>query len=128
MGTDQFKHREKKQRKKKKPVEVHTNEVDSVTVVTNPGRHHHHPSTASEAIEETTTPMETTTEEVLIETTQTTTDREISEVKRKLREKSDRRERLKQKLMQLSPEERQAFLLMKQQRADARKKGLTYGH
>lgn len=135
LGTDQFKHRERKQRKKKKPVDEEANEVDAVTAipVTNPGRHHHHPSTPKEVIVEETTPMETTTEEMPEpETTQTssqiTTDREISEVKRKLQEKADRRERLKQKLMQLSPEERQAFLLMKQQRADAKKKGLTFGH
>lgn len=49
-----------------------------------------------------------------------------SELKKKLEEKALRRERLKAKLAQLTPEERQAFLLMKQQRAEARKKGLSY--
>lgn len=66
-------------------------------------------------------------------TTSTTTDASVpienttmSEMKKKLEEKALRRERLKAKLAQLTPEERQAFLLMKQQRAEARKKGLSY--
>lgn len=51
----------------------------------------------------------------------------MSELRKKLEEKAQRRERLKEKLAKLSPEERQAFLLMKQQRADARKKGFKIG-
>ena len=51
----------------------------------------------------------------------------MSELRKKLEEKAQRRERLKEKLAKLTPEERQAFLLMKQQRADARKKGFKIG-
>jgi hypothetical protein len=51
-----------------------------------------------------------------------------SDQKKKMDEKALRRQRLIQKLKALTPEERQAFLLMKQQRAEAKKKGLQFGH
>ncbi|CRK96090.1 CLUMA_CG009526, isoform A [Clunio marinus] len=109
--------REKKLQKSVKPVEV----------VTNAGRHHHHPN---DILQDPTTTMEVLTDQPQI--IEVTTQPPIverttkSEAKRKLQEKAERRERLRQKLKALSPEERQAFLLMKQQRADAKKKGLNY--
>lgn len=123
--------RERKQRPRKRPViEQPLNTIDEV--VTNPGRHHHHhqqlPNEIPEIPETTPTPA-TTTEEPIIETTQEAVEKTtISEAKLKLNEKAHRRERLKQKLALLTPEERQAFLLMKQQRADAKKKGINAGH
>lgn len=123
--------RERKQRPRKRPVvEQPLNTIDEV--VTNPGRHHHHhqqlPNEIPEIPETTPTPA-ATTEEPIIETTQEAVEKTtISEAKLKLNEKAHRRERLKQKLALLTPEERQAFLLMKQQRADAKKKGISTGH
>ena len=64
--------------------------------------------------------FETTPEPIFERTTSTV------EAKKKLDEKAMRRERLRQKLAALTPEEQQAFLLMKKQRADAKKKGLTF--
>lgn len=123
--------RERKQRPRKRPVvEQPLNTIDEV--VTNPARHHHHhhqelPNEIPEIPD--TTPTPTTTEEPIIETTQVAVEKTtLSEAKLKLNEKAHRRERLKQKLALLTPEERQAFLLMKQQRADAKKKGINAGH
>lgn len=92
--------------------------------------HHHHPNNAlpepePEKIDEETTPPNYIVGETLTSTT-TEAPMEKSELKKKLEEKALRRERLKEKLAKLTPEERQAFLLMKQQRADARQKGLSY--
>lgn len=119
LGTNKFRNRERKQRVRK-PVEVITEEV-----VTNAGRHHHHPN---DILEVETTPTQATTELEILGTTPTPIADKVSalEAKKKLDEKAQRRERLKQKLAALTPEERQAFLLMKQQRADAKKKGLGY--
>ena len=78
-------------------------------------------STSSSTVAPTTSSSSTsTTESTAVEINT------MSEMKKKLEEKALRRERLKAKLAQLTPEERQAFLLMKQQRADARKKGLIF--
>lgn len=101
----------------------------------------HHPNNALPESENAKIEIETAPPVLVIDeesttvstTTTTTTDASapietstISELKKKLEEKALRRERLKAKLSQLTPEERQAFLLMKQQRAEARKKGLNY--
>lgn len=134
---NQFKH-ERKQRPKerRKPIEQQVNTIDEETV-TNAVRHHHHNEIQEEEV--TTNKPEIATEAptenaIVIETSthQTTADVDdvdkISsvEAKKKLDEKAARRERLKAKLALLTPEERQAFLLMKQQRADAKKKGLLH--
>lgn len=126
LGTKMFTRREKKQRRKP----VNTPEE----TVTNAGRHHHHiiPNEieTTQASVSTTTSTTTTTEEpeempVLV-MTQTPVDKSsVLEEKKKLDEKALRRERLKQKLALLTPEERQAFLLMKQQRAEAKKRSLN---
>lgn len=130
----QFKH-ERKQRPKdrRKPVENRENSIVEEPV-TNPVRHHHHVENEIRDVEEvpeTTTPAEVATEAVsesdlIDDIAKKTEDDKIlaAETKKKLDEKAMRRERLKEKLSKLSPEQRQAFLLMKQQRADARKKGL----
>lgn len=99
----------------------------------------HHPNNALPEPEiakieiETAPPVLVIDEESTTASTTSTTDASapienttMSELKKKLEEKALRRERLKAKLAQLTPEERQAFLLMKQQRAEARKKGLSY--
>ncbi|KAG5678506.1 hypothetical protein PVAND_008173 [Polypedilum vanderplanki] len=108
--------------------------------------HHHrqHPNAALPEIPEVELKPETQSTEVLTTTQVPTTstsattvssstaapaiieESTFSELKKKLEEKALRRERLKAKLAQLTPEERQAFLLMKQQRAEARKKGLSF--
>lgn len=137
MNFNQRNQRKKKNRKT-------TTEYPSQQQQHQHNHHHHeihHPNNAlpepdvSEKIEEETTvtlaPGFIEEEISLVTTTTTTTDAPIekstmSELKKKLEEKAMRRERLKAKLAQLTPEERQAFLLMKQQRADARKKGLTF--
>lgn len=124
LGTNKFSNRDRKQKKERQPVNIPAQET-----VTNAGRHHHHPNDIPE-VETTSTTTEATTEALVFETTQApiverTT---VSDAKRKLDEKAMRRERLKQKLAALTPEERQAFLLMKQQRAEAKKKGLNYAN
>lgn len=127
LGTNQFSVREKKQRKKqKKPVEIPAADIEETA--TNAGRHHHHihPNDIPE-VETTTIPAPT----LVFETTQepeqfverTTSN---AEMKKKLNEKAQRRERLREKLAALSPEEQQAFLLMKKQRAEAKKKGIAF--
>lgn len=78
-------------------------------------------TTASTSTTSSTTVSSSTVGPAIIERTT------MSELRKKLEEKAQRRERLKEKLAKLSPEERQAFLLMKQQRADARKKGFKIG-
>lgn len=93
--------------------------------------HHHHPNNALpepelEKIDEETTTASKIVGETLTSTTTDAPPMEKSELKKKLEEKALRRDRLKAKLALLTPEERQAFLLMKQQRADARQKGLSY--
>lgn len=125
LGTNKFNSRDRKQRPKKPDDEV----------VTNAGRHHHHPNEIAEVEEEeeattttmapTTTTQQPTTEKLIVTTT---TASASIEAKRKLDEKALRRERLKQKLAALTPQERQAFLLMKQQRAEAKKKGINYAN
>jgi DNA-directed RNA polymerase specialized sigma24 family protein len=102
--------------------------------VTNPVRHHHHIENEILEVEqapETTTTAEPVTEAVtesdlIDDSAKVSEDDKIlaAETKKKLDEKAMRRERLKEKLSKLSPEQRQAFLLMKQQRAEAKKKGL----
>lgn len=137
LGTNNLKS-ERRQRQRSRTVAKSVNTIDET--VTDAGRHHHHNNIpneipALEAIAETstdqmtTTTTTTTTEQSILETTQAPIEKStISEAKAKLDEKAHRRERLRQKLAALTPEERQAFLLMKQQRADAKKKGLNYTH
>lgn len=122
---NQFANRDKKHRKKQqKPVEIPAAEIEET--VTNAGRHHHHkhpndiPEIETTSIKAPTLVFETTPEPIVERTTSTV------EAKKKLDEKAMRRERLRQKLAALSPEEQQAFLLMKKQRAEAKKKGLTF--
>lgn len=120
LGTNKFNSRDRKQRIKERQRPVET--------VTNPTRHHHHPNDIPDipVIETTSTATPTLpTEEYVEETTHFIERTTMSEAKRKLEEKAHRRERLKAKLAALTPEERQAFLLMKQQRADAKKKGFA---
>lgn len=124
LGTNKFSNRERKQKQKERerPVEERVNTIQET--VTNAGRHHHHNNIPNE-IE--TSSAHAPTMSSVFETTQTLIENENttkSEEKKKLEEKAFRRERLKQKLAQLSPEERQAFLLMKHQRSEAKKKGL----
>lgn len=97
----------------------------------NSNHHHHHPNNALpepelEKIDEETTEASKIVGELLTSTTTDAPPMEKSELKKKLEEKALRRDRLKAKLALLTPEERQAFLLMKQQRADARQKGVSY--
>lgn len=106
------------------PQEQHENNIHQ-------HNHHHHPNNALpepelEKIDEETSAPSFIVGETLTSSTTTDAPMEKSELKKKLEEKALRRERLKAKLAQLTPEERQAFLLMKQQRADARQKGLSY--
>lgn len=135
LGTNKFNNREKKlrQKERQKPFEHPVNTIDET--VTNAARHHHHHNLQNEIkdVETTTIAVEdsfptTTTESIIIETTQSSVDTSTlrtTEEKRKLDEKAHRRERLKAKLAQLTPEERQAFLLMKAQRAEAKKLGIN---
>lgn len=126
LGMSFKRHNQKKRQKTKKTTE-------------NPNLVHHHPNNALPEPEipkiefETAPPVLVIDEYTTTTTASTSTDASapietttMSELKRKLEEKAFRRERLRAKLAQLTPEERQAFLLMKQQRADARKKGLSY--
>lgn len=131
LGPKKPNNREKKlrQKEKQKPFEHPVNTIDET--VTNAGRHHHHHNLQNEIkdVETTTTAsIPTTTESIIFETTQPKVDSStirMSEEKSKLDEKAHRRERLKAKLALLTPEERQAFLLMKAQRAEAKKKGIN---
>lgn len=129
LGPNKFNNREKKlrQKERKKPTEHPINTIE----VTNAARHHHRHNIQNEIkdVETTTLTAETdsiptTTESIIIETTQSTSTLRTTEEKRKLDEKAHRRERLKAKLAQLTPEEREAFLLMKAQRAEAKKRGI----
>lgn len=122
LGTNNFNRREKKQRRK--PVNA------LQETVTNAGRHHHHniPNEidTTQAPLSTSTSTQSPTELPILETTQSRVDKSLMLAeKKKLNEKALRRERLKQKLAALTPEERQAFLLMKQQRAEAKKRSLN---
>lgn len=124
---------EKKYRQRARPVEKSVNAIDET--VTDAGRHHHHQNLPNDipAIElevvETLTEAATTGTPIIVETTLAPIEKStLSETKTKLVEKAHRRELLKQKLAALTPEERQAFLLMKQQRAEAKKKGMAYTH
>lgn len=126
LGTNQFIVREKKQKKKqKKPVEIPAVDIEETT---NAGRHHHHkhpndiPEIETTSIPAPTLVFETTPEpEEFVERTTSSV-----EAKKKLSEKAMRRERLREKLAALSPEEQQAFLLMKKQRAEAKKRGIAF--
>lgn len=129
LGTNKLKSERKHRQRARPAVEKSVNEIDET--VTDAGRHHHHnlPNEipAIEVME--TSAAQTTTEAPIEETTHAPTEKSsASEAKAKLDEKAHRRERLKQKLAALTPEEREAFLLMKQQRAEAKKKGLNYTH
>ncbi|KAG5678502.1 hypothetical protein PVAND_008169 [Polypedilum vanderplanki] len=139
LGTDMF----KRKRQKLKKI---TQEEQSQSEIRHHNHHHHrqHPNAALPEIPEVELKPETQSTEVLTTTQVPTTstsattvssstaapaiieESTFSELKKKLEEKALRRERLKAKLAQLTPEERQAFLLMKQQRAEARKKGLSF--
>lgn len=129
LGTKNFK-AERKHRQRARPAATKSvNTIDET--VTDAGRHHHHNSELPNEIPaleviETSTAQAATEAPFVEETTQPKFEK--SETKAKLDEKAHRRERLKQKLAALTPEERQAFLLMKQQRAEAKKKGLNYTH
>lgn len=125
LGTNKFKRREKKLRRK--PV----NTLEET--VTNAGRHHHHQDIPNEietthaSVSSSTSPSTSTqapTELPISETTEAPVNKSLL-LKKKLDEKALRRERLKQRLAELTPEERQAFLLMKQQRAEAKKRSLN---
>jgi hypothetical protein len=134
---------QKNQRKRQRKHKTTENPQQHHTSSNNNNNHHHHPNNAlpepdvvekivEQEEEETTAPR--VVEETSLVFSSTSTDAPapqfeqstMSEMKKKLEEKALRRERLKAKLAQLTPEERQAFLLMKQQRADARKKGLNF--
>lgn len=128
LGTNKFTSRDKKQRRKQqqKQVDIPAAEIEVEETVTNAGRHHHHKH-PNDIPEVETTPAPAPTERLIFETTpepiveRTTM---LADAKRKLDEKAQRRERLRAKLAALTPEEQQAFLLMKKQRAEAKKKGL----
>lgn len=127
LGTNKFTSRDRKLRKKQQPkqvVDIPAAEIEET--VTNAGRHHHHKH-PNDIPEVETTPAQALTETLIFETTpepfveRTTM---LADQKKKLDEKAQRRERLRAKLAALTPEEQQAFLLMKKQRAEAKKKGL----
>lgn len=131
---NQFKHeRRQRPKERRKPVENRENAIVEEPV-TNPVRHHHHIENEIQEVEqtpETTTMAEAATEaatvsDLIDDSAKVSEEDKIlaAETKKKLDEKAMRRERLKEKLSKLSPEQRQAFLLMKQQRAEAKKKGL----
>lgn len=146
LGTNKLKG-ERKHRQRARPstseksvneVEKSVNEIDQT--VTDAGRHHHHHHNIPNEIPtievmETST-VEVTTEAPIDETTHAPSEKThapsekptVPEMKARLDEKARRRERLREKLAMLTPEERQAFLEMKQQRAEAKKKGLNYTH
>lgn len=141
LGLKKQRRQKAKKVAKQDEVQQQQNALDESKI--NAGRHHnhhHHPNNAlpepeiSEPVEISTASSE---EAAAAATTTTTTSSTaapaiieqttMSELKKKLEEKAQRRERLKAKLAQLTPEERQAFILMKQQRAEARKNGLNFG-
>lgn len=139
LGTNKLKG-ERKHRQRARPstseksvneVEKSVNEIDQT--VTDAGRHHHHHHNIPNEIPtievmETST-AEVTTEAAIDETTHAPSEKPtVAEMKARVDEKARRRERLREKLAMLTPEERQAFLEMKQQRAEAKKKGLNYTH
>lgn len=151
LGTDTFKRKRQKQKKIAKEQQQQQQEQTSERHHHH-HHHRHHPNAALPDVPEVearvepdfevttraavrttvaTTPTTTTTTTPATTTTSSTAapaiieESTLSEFKRKLEEKAQRRERLKAKLAQLTPEERQAFILMKQQRAEARKKGLN---
>jgi hypothetical protein len=145
LGTNKFTNRDKKQRQKQqqkhhqKPVDIPAAAVEETVTnteeaVTNAGRHHHHKHPNDIVEIETTTSsglalLETlifeTTPEPIYERTTSFVEQETTslDMKKKLQDKAMRRDRLRQKLAALTPEEQQAFLLMKKQRAEAKKKG-----
>jgi hypothetical protein len=153
LGMDMFKKRKQKPKKGARVENPVLNESNNDN--NEEGRHHHHhhqnhhnnnnqnhPNNALPESESIPT-IELLTTERIVEYTTTSTAQPtttssttaapaiiepttMSELKKKLEEKARRREILRAKLAQLTPEERQAFLLMKQQRAEARKKGLTF--
>lgn len=127
LGINKFKS-DKKQRQKQQQKQADIPAVNIEETVTNAGRHHHHKH-PNDIPEVETTPAQAPTETLIFETTPEPiliVERTTSsvEAKRKLDEKAQRRERLRAKLAALTPEEQQAFLLMKKQRAEAKKKGL----
>lgn len=133
LGKDRFKMRnERRKKKKKQPVEVpeKVNEVFEETTV----NERVETMDSENIVFITSTHRPTlrlefeTSEKPLEERTLKPPTTSTSEHKKKLDEKAQRRQRLIQKLKALTPEERQAFLLMKQQRAEAKKKGLEFGH
>jgi hypothetical protein len=139
LGTDMFKRKPKKPKKVVKKEEEEEQQQQQQSESHHHHHHRHHPNAALPEIPEAELKPEVTTTTTTKGTTvaQTTTssttiapavieESTLSELKRKLEEKAQRRERLKAKLAQLTPEERQAFLQMKQQRAEARKKGMSY--
>lgn len=145
LGQGAFRARNERRKKKKKLIEASTrnNDVFSADATTPRERDDfdlNEVVTASEprVVFVTSTQRPTlrlefeTSEEPIEERTARTTTASVTEqspeIKKKLQEKAMRRQKLIEKLKQLTPEERQAFLLMKKQRADARKKGMTYGH
>lgn len=141
LGGEQFRMRnERRKRKKKRPMETSTKANTEVFSVDSTLRQRDEFDLNEIATEHSvefvtsthrpTLRLEFETSENPLEerTTKTTTSTASSDNKKKLQEKAQRRQRLIEKLKQLTPEERQAFLLMKQQRAEAKKKGLTFGH
>lgn len=144
LGQGAFRARNERRKKKKKLIETSTRNNDVFSADATPRERDdfdlNEVVTASEprvvfvtSTQRPTLRLEFETSEQPIEerTTRTTTGsvtEQSPENKKKLQEKAQRRQRLIEKLKQLTPEERQAFLLMKQQRAEARKKGMTYGH
>lgn len=139
MGRDKFRARNERRKKKKKVIETSTRDNDVVfsadtttrdydfemnEVVTGAARHRVVFMTSTQR---PTLRLEFETSEQPIEerTTRTITSTQAPEHKKKLDERAARRQRLIEKLKQLTPEERQAFLLMKQQRAEAKKKGMS---
>lgn len=156
LGKDRFKMRnERRKKKKKQPVEVSDkkNEVlvenvsdkknEVIEEVTKPKQQFKEPFNtvqtdvtmdSDRVVFITSTHRPTfrlefeTSEQPLEERTLRPSTTTSSDQKKKMDEKALRRQRLIQKLKALTPEERQAFLLMKQQRAEAKKKGLQFGH
>lgn len=144
LGGEQFRKRnEQRKKKKKRPIETSTKTNNDIFSVDTTRRHlerdefelnelatepnvifvtsTHRPTLRLE-FETSENPLEERTTKATPKTT------ESSDSKKKMQEKAQRRQRLIEKLKQLTPEERQAFLLMKQQRAEAKKKGLTFAH
>lgn len=126
LGTNTFNRREREKKHRRKPV----NGLEET--VTNSGRHHHHnilneiETTEAPVSTSTSTSTQAPTELPILETTQSTVDKSLMLAEKKqLDEKAMRRDRLRAKLAKLTPEEREAFILMKQQRAEAKKRSLN---